>query len=190
MRFKNNNDYQRVVHVFEELKFPISNFAKTGTSAAPMMPLRSASTSLIQNSSRSYNKDQISLSDVANCHETRASNTVNDISYALHRPFLTEESPFFKRSHTASSETLRPGSSLSFGGSKDSDTVSSMSFGEPLVRSCSVIDYARPMLSLSASQFEREVCKYFSEILLSQITIYFQYYQLFSLYFVVMQNLH
>jgi hypothetical protein len=161
MRFKNNNDYQRVFHIFDGLKFPISNSVATGTSAAPMMPVRPASTSLIQNPSRPYHKDQTSLSDVANHHEARASNTVNDASYALHRPFLTEESPFFRRSHTASSETVRPGSSLSLGGSKDSDTISSIPFGEPLVRSSSVIDYVRPMSSLSASQFEKEVCKYF-----------------------------
>lgn len=116
------------------------------------------SASLIQNPPRSYIRDQSSISDVAKNCETRASNTGNDTAYALHRPFLTEESPFFKRSHTASSETLRPGSSLSLDGSRASDTVSSKSFGEPLVRPSSVLNYVGTGSSISTSQFGREVC--------------------------------
>ena len=145
-----------------------SNSAKTGTPAVPVRPLRPASASLIQNPSRSYDTNQSSLSDAANNYETRASRTVSDTSYALHRPFLTEESSFFRRSHTASSETARPSSSLSLNGSGASDIVSPMSFGEPLMKPSSALDCIRPMSSLSASQFEREVCKCFLKFFLTK----------------------
>jgi hypothetical protein len=159
MRFKSDADYQRVVDIFEGLKFPINNAGNRGTPAALMRPLRPASANLIQDPSHSYIRDQPSISDMAKNYNTRASGAVNGASCALNRPFLTEESPFLRRSHTASSETARPGSSLSLDGSRISDTASSMSFGEPLVRPNSVFDYVRPMSSLSASQFEKEVCK-------------------------------
>jgi hypothetical protein len=161
MRFKNDADYEKVVDIFGRLKFPISNAGNTGTPAAPMRPLRPAPASLIQNPPFSHIRYQSSISEVTKNYETRASNALNDASYALPRPLLTEESPFFRRSHTASSETARPGSSLSLDGPRASDTASSMSFREPLVRPNSVLDYVRPVSSLSASQFETEVCIYF-----------------------------
>jgi hypothetical protein len=161
MRFKNIDDYQRVINIFGGLKFPINNAEHKGTPVASMRPLRPASASLIHNPSLSYIRDQSSTSDVAKNYEARSSTTSNHASYTLNRPFLTEESPFFRRSHAASSETARPSSSLSLDGSRASDTVSSMSSGEPLVRPNLVLDYARPMSSLSASQFEREVCNYY-----------------------------
>lgn len=173
MRFKNDADYQRVVDIFQGLKFPINNAGNTGTIAAPMRPLRPASAILIPNPSHSCVRDQPSVSNVAKNYETRASNTVNNASHTLPRPFLTEESHFFRRSDTASSETARPGSSLSLDGSRASDTVSSMSFGEPLVRPNSVLDYVRAESSISKSQFERKVC------LLSATTKIPQHYHFF-----------
>jgi hypothetical protein len=161
MRFKNYADYQRVVNVFEQLKFPINNAVNR---EAPMRPLRPASASLVQHPSRTYIRNQPSTSNVAKNYETRASSTVNEASDALPRPCLTEDSPFFRRSHTASSETVRPGSSWSLDGSRVSDTVSSMSSNETLVRANSVLDHVGPGSAISGSQFERVVC------LLSAIT--------------------
>jgi hypothetical protein len=62
---------------------------------------------------------------------------------------------------------------LSLGVSRTSDTVSSMSFAEPLVRPSSAIDYARPMPSIPASQFEREVCKYILKFFFFLISLHY-----------------
>ncbi len=157
MRFKNEADYQRVVEIFERLNFPINNAGNKDSPAAPRRILGPTPASVIQSSVHSYVRDQPSISDVAKNCETRDTHTLNDACYALPRPFLTDESPFFRRSHTASSDTARPRSEWSLDGSRASDTVPSISFGEPLVRPSSVLDNIRP---ISMSQSERTVCKY------------------------------
>lgn len=159
MRFKNEADYQRVVEIIEGLKIPIHNAVNKDGPVAPIIPLRSASATLIQNPVGSNVRYQLSNSDAAKNWVTQSSSTVNDACYTLARPLLTEESPFFRRSETASSYTARPGSAWSLDSSKASDTASSISFGDPLMRPSSVFNDARPT---SASQLERMVCIYSS----------------------------
>jgi hypothetical protein len=157
MRFKNEADYQRVVEIIEGLEFPIHNAVNKDGPVAPTMPLRPASATPIQNSVGSIVRYQPSNSDAVKNLVTQSSSTVNDACYTLARPFLMEESPFFRQSETASSYTARPGSAWSLDSSRASDTASSISFGDPLVMPSSVFNDVRPT---SASQFERTVCIY------------------------------
>jgi hypothetical protein len=160
MRFKNNQDYEKTVDLFLRLKFPIRNAGNKTAPTAPPRPARPASASLIPTQSQHFHAHQTSDLYSAKTYAAPAAAAISSTSYDLPRPFSPAESPFFTRSHTASSETVRPRSSISLENGRPLETVSSMSFGELFSRPNSVLQSVGRESSIFLSQLEREVCIY------------------------------
>jgi hypothetical protein len=130
MRFNNETDYRRVVEIFNRVRLPIKPASGQAGTTAVVQPTRPASASVIEKSSV-FDNYSSSYSRSMNTSKLPDENVSQSPSCALSRPTTMGDSPYFGMPHTASFDSVKPGSGWPLSSTNTPHTISSNSFTHP-----------------------------------------------------------